>query len=234
MAPYFQLFRFTRLRVTLFPNINTVDVIFAYAAGSLESAGPTTFNQASQLSCVGIQGLFQTTPTVIDIPRKALLDNSLVKWFRTVVNTDPSFAFTQGNLSILTSVSTSGVLCYMLDGECEFSAPTVSGVSMLMGIPMRSPLLVEELKPSTVEKAVPSTDDHKSGTDDALDDVSEPEVIEPSNVLEQYMLARERVRVLSTNLKGLPDSRVLKRTLSSLLQPSSSSSSTSVEPAHAK
>ncbi len=106
IADNFQFYRCTKLRVKVFPAIEDLasgaSNYGSLALGYLPGVAPDTppANEASVLALpyVTFQSNGQTVPVWLSVPRRELVSNGVLKWYKTIAGTPDVQFETQGNL----------------------------------------------------------------------------------------------------------------------------------------
>ena len=152
IADVFQFYRFTKLRVTVIPVDNSV--VVAYAPGAAFDTAPTTFAALIELPIAKYHGSAKFMETVMDVPRKELLGDAQIPWFKTIVGTPAAQFETQGNLYVTTGGGANGGIL-VIEWTVEFQSWNLAAQSPLVYLP------------GSVEQGSPSTsgDDKKRSAD---------------------------------------------------------------------
>lgn len=117
MADAFQNFRFTKLDIKFCPPLGALDCVIGVATGTVDT-DPATIATVSQCEYSQIKFNSQTVPSRLQIPRKFLVGQSQLKWFKTQLGTPEAGFEVQGTIYAAASASTSFNL--WVDFEVEF------------------------------------------------------------------------------------------------------------------
>lgn len=126
MADVFQFYRFVDLKVTILPG-STGGHTTGFAPGSGFDTAPTSTAQILELPFAAISPASKTVDTVFKVPRKELLRDTQLPWFKTIAGTPDAQFEIQGNLY---SVSTAGL--FIVDWRVEFQSWNLAGQSPLL------------------------------------------------------------------------------------------------------
>lgn len=148
IADVFQYYRFTRLRVRAVPTAS-FNAVVGYAPGTIDNP-PNTTSAIIELPYAMFHGSAKTTDTILDIPRSELLNDSLIKWYKTIVGTPAAEFEIQGNLYY--TITGGGTLVF--DYTVEFQSWNLAGNTPKVPGPPVSGLMNEK------------SDDSKSGSSD--------------------------------------------------------------------
>lgn len=132
IAQCFQYYRFTDFELTFYP-LAGVSMAFAYSINPDDTAA-TSVGTMSQLPCFTYMAASETIPCTVRIPRKTLLTDQPIKWWRTDSTT--SFQNNQGYLYFLTTASTSPLGNYTVRGFVEFMGPVNYGFNVAIDRPL--------------------------------------------------------------------------------------------------
>ncbi len=125
IADCFGLFRFTKLRIRwVGPNATAADVAACVVTGTVDGF-PATVGTVIQSEYYNINFADQTTPTILDVPRAYLVEQSPNKWWKTVAGTPDDWNEVQG--VICAACSSSTTLNFVIDYEielCDFLNPS--------------------------------------------------------------------------------------------------------------
>lgn len=134
MADVFQFYRFVDLKITILPG-STGGHATGFAPGSGFDTSPSATSQILELPFAAISPAVKTVDTVFRVPRKELLRDVQLPWFKTIAGTPDSQFEVQGNLY---SVSTAGL--FIVDWTVEFQSWNLAGQSPLLKAPLSSSL----------------------------------------------------------------------------------------------
>lgn len=130
IADVFQFYRFTKLRIKNIPT--GVACTYGYAPGALFDTPPTLASQVTELPYAVNHGLEKTTDTILNIPRKELLGDSQIKWFKTIPGSPASQFEIQGNVYVVVPVT--GVIMEV-EYEVEFQSWNLAANSPKPNLP---------------------------------------------------------------------------------------------------
>lgn len=136
VADVFQFYRFTSIRFVWPPAVqastSTADVVIAgFAPGAVFDTLPTTTVQIAELPKVAIMGRNCTHDVTMTLGRKDLLSHAQLPWFKTILGTEDTQFEIQGNIYLLTPVST----IYYIEWCVEFQSPNLAANSPMIKIP---------------------------------------------------------------------------------------------------
>ena len=135
MADVFQFYRFTKLRVMVIPVDNSV--VIGYAPGAAFDTPPTTFASIIELPVAKYHGSAKFMETIMDVPRRELIRDSQLPWFKTVVGTPATQFEIQGNLYVSTGGGANGGIL-VIEWTCEFQSWNLAGQSPMLLVPSGS------------------------------------------------------------------------------------------------
>jgi hypothetical protein len=132
LASSFSQYRFRRLRVQLLPMVSTTNAT-AYAFGVL--AGSTDA-AATALTLANVTGLAfseylpkaQTTPLLIDVPRRYLVDDNSAKWWKSQQGSNDVWDANQGYFLLATGTAAVDIFNVMIEADVEFSVPATTAL----------------------------------------------------------------------------------------------------------
>ncbi len=142
VADVFQFYRFTKLKVILPPNGGTTT--FGYAPGAVLDTAPTTNAAIMELPYASFHSQVKTMDTVLNVPRKELLKNAQLPWFKTIAGTPDAQFEIQGNLYSAFSATAGGT--FVIEYTCEFQSWNLAGNSPLRSIPSLSGMPSSEIE----------------------------------------------------------------------------------------
>jgi hypothetical protein len=166
IAEFYQWFRFTKVKVTLFPHTNasplsaSCNVSVGYIPRTPNSA-PTTHGEIMTLPASKYLSSLTNQPQQLNVPKSVLLGDAPIKWFQTKVGTEDTQWETQGVLyygssSVGTNTVTEFVI--MTEGVCEFKGRSSSN---------QTPMFLQPKNP-----AIKNWADEVIKSEKAQDDVS--------------------------------------------------------------
>lgn len=132
VAALFNMYRFTKLKITMFPfTFTSLDELVAlgYLPGVITTAAPTTANAVYNLPVSCALSASDLAATGIDVPRKVLVGQGQMKWWKCSNATD-SAEENQGQIYAIGTVASSASYFFAVEGICEFSGPVISGESV--------------------------------------------------------------------------------------------------------
>ncbi len=126
IAANFQFYRFTNLKVSVFPcretGVAQAATAAAYANGSGFDTPPSTVVQLAALPYFKLVSDGQSIPASFSVSRSELLKDSQIPWFKTIQGTPASGFEIQGNIYHMSVNATFTTEYYVLiDWECELS-----------------------------------------------------------------------------------------------------------------
>ena len=141
IADLYQFYRFTRVKVHLYPAINAVTADdSALSVGYLPripNTAPSTHTMIMTMPASAYKGMGQTVKTTLNIPRSVLLGDAPLSWFQSVAGTEDAQWETQGQIFIGgTGSDAAGNFVYSVEGICEFK-----GRSSATQTPLYKPVL---------------------------------------------------------------------------------------------
>lgn len=152
MADVFNLYRFTKLKFSIYPAGNTA---VGYSNGEFDTP-PTTVAQIMEIAYAGLNTATQSVPTHVNVPRSELLGDSTLKWYKTIAGT-PAVGFeVQGNLFVLAGA----IQFFVVEWTCEFTQWNLAANS-----PLKNPSIVIKNDDSVQKDANPA---FYSKTDDVI------------------------------------------------------------------
>ncbi len=117
MADTFQNFRFTKLDIKFCPPLAALDTAVGVVTGTVDT-DPATPITVSQCEYSAIKFNSQTVPARLVVPRKFLVGQSQLKWFKTQVGTPEAGFEVQG--SIYMAMNATSSMNLWVDYEIEF------------------------------------------------------------------------------------------------------------------
>ncbi len=117
IADVFQFYRFTKLRIKNIPT--GIQNTFGYAPGAAFDTPPTLASQVTELPIAVNHGASKTTDTILNVPRKELLGDSQIPWFKTIPGTPATQFEIQGNVYVVPGAT--GIIME-LEYEVEFQS----------------------------------------------------------------------------------------------------------------
>ncbi len=145
IADNFQFYRCTKLRVKVFPSFenavsggeNNGSLAIGYLPGSAPDTPPA--NEASVLALPYVSFLSngQTVPSWLSVPRRELVANGILKWYKTIAGTPADQFETQGNVYSFgswASTPTIGIN-FMIYYRFELQAWSLAGNTPLSYVP---------------------------------------------------------------------------------------------------
>ncbi len=121
LGQYFQFYRFTKVRFTLYPSANA-SLAMCYSGAIAGVSDITTFAEAAETQpSILVTGSI-TVPKVMKIGRRVLLETPS-KWF-PYNSGATAYQPTQGNLHLVPSSSITATILVKIDGELEFIRPS--------------------------------------------------------------------------------------------------------------
>jgi len=130
IADVFQFYRFTKLRIKNIPT--GVASTFGYAPGAVFDTPPTLASQVTELPYAVNHGDAKTTDTILNIPRRELLGDSQIKWFKTIPGSPATQFEIQGNVYVVVPVT--GVILEV-EYEVEFQSWNLAANSPKFNLP---------------------------------------------------------------------------------------------------
>lgn len=134
IADVFQFYRCIKLRVIAIPQ--DTNIIFGYAPGAAFDTPPSTGAEIIQLPYAKYHGSGKFTDTKLDIPRKELVSDAQLSWFKTIVGTPATQFEIQGNLYVSTGATSSVVV---IEYAFEFQSWNLAGNSPLSLVVKNTP-----------------------------------------------------------------------------------------------
>jgi hypothetical protein len=126
----FQLWRLSKLRLTLSPNPQLTDFALGFSQIPDESVAPASFAAVLETMSVNtMNGAFQTTPSTLMVPPRVLRRKEQ-PWLRCDnITGDTLGEVAAGQIICYGRQSFSGTITVILDGVAQFSSPSVSGLA---------------------------------------------------------------------------------------------------------
>lgn len=119
IADIFQFYRFTKLKVTVIPT--DTFVVIGYAPGAGFDTPPTSGVNIIELPIAAWHGAAKFYETTMIVPRRELIPDAQIPWFKTVVGTPATQFEIQGNLySSVGAGATGGTV--VIDYTIEFQS----------------------------------------------------------------------------------------------------------------
>ena len=119
IADVFQFYRFTKLKVTVIPT--DTQVVIGYAPGAAFDTAPTTGPAIIELPIAVWHGAAKFGETRMMVPRKELIPDAQIPWFKTVPGTPATQFEIQGNLYNATGAGANGGTI-VIDYTVEFQS----------------------------------------------------------------------------------------------------------------
>ncbi len=129
MADVFQFYRFVDLKVILVPG--TTALVVGFAPGSGFDTPPTTNAAIVELPLASYLSGSRTVDMLLHIPRKELLKDAQLPWFKTIAGTPDTQFEVQGNL-----YSNSGSGVFIVEWKCEFQSWNLAAQSPFLKSPV--------------------------------------------------------------------------------------------------
>ncbi len=158
IADVFQFYRFTKLHLRITPYLNGAGTVnnglaAGYAPGAVFDTPPASVGDVVQLPIATYHGSAKTIDTLLNIPKKELLGDAQLPWFKTIAGTPDAQFEIQGNVYLVANASTIAVQI-VIDYEVEFQSWNVAGNSPLRKVPaLPPPLSSKEEKPEAAAPA---------------------------------------------------------------------------------
>jgi len=132
IADVFQFYRFTKLKCTIIPR--DVEVIMGYAPGAAFDTPPTTGPGIIELPIAVWHGAAKFDDTKMLVPRKELVPDAQIPWFKTIPGTPATQFEIQGNLYFSIGAGATGGTIVM-DYTIEFQSWNLAAQSPLLKVP---------------------------------------------------------------------------------------------------
>lgn len=130
IADVFQFYRFTKLRVKNIPT--GIQSTFGYAPGAAFDAVPNLASQVTELPIAVNHGAAKSTDTILNVPRKELMGDSQIPWFKTIPGSPATQFEIQGNLYVVPAAT--GIILE-IEWECEFQSWNLAANSPKSNLP---------------------------------------------------------------------------------------------------
>ncbi len=158
IADNFQFYRATKIRVKVFPTLensssgteNNGSLAVGYLPGTAPDTPPANEPSVLSLPYVTFMSNGQTVPSWLSIPRRELVANGILKWYKTIAGTPADQFETQGNLYSFGSwpnTPTVGIN-FMIYYRFELQAWALAGNTPLVYVPKD----VSKLRDHVLEK----------------------------------------------------------------------------------
>jgi len=128
MADVFNFYRFTKFKASIIPT--GAQAALGFVGGVMDNP-PTTLAQMIELPYAVLHGASKTSNTTLDVPRKELLSNVPLKWFKTIASSLTASFEDQGYIYYIT---TSTVLI-VVEWTIEFQSWNLAANSPLKIVP---------------------------------------------------------------------------------------------------
>lgn len=127
IADVFQFYRFTDLKVHVYPNDAAVTV--GYAPGAAFDTVPATSGQILELPLAVNHGFLKASDTTLHVPRSELLPDAQIPWFKTIPGTPATQFEIQGNVYVVTPGAAGSI--HGIEWTCEFQSWNLAANSPL-------------------------------------------------------------------------------------------------------
>ncbi len=132
IADVFQFYRCTKLRVIALPQDS--NIIFGYAPGAAFDTPPASGSDVIQLPFAKYHASGKFMETILDIPRKELLGDAQIPWFKTIIGTPATQFEIQGNLYV--SSGATGI-AFVIEYAFEFQSWNLATQSPLSKVSLK-------------------------------------------------------------------------------------------------
>lgn len=153
MAELFQFYRFTKLRAYCMPG--EVQMALGYAPGAAFDTPPTTISGIMELPLAVAHGAFKSTNTVLTVPRKELVDDGQIMWYKTIPGTPATQFEIQGNIYWVVGAGATAPN-FVLEWTCELQSWNLTAQSPLFKAPK---LLGDQVEKSSKDSLKESSTD---------------------------------------------------------------------------
>jgi hypothetical protein len=130
ISDVYQFYRFTKANLMVIPQ--DTNITAGYAPGAVFDTPPSVSSQVLELPQAVFHGSGKFNDTWLRVPRKELLSDAQIPWFKTIPGTPATQFEIQGNFYIV-SGATSGL--YMIEWTVEFQSWNLAANSPLSIVP---------------------------------------------------------------------------------------------------
>lgn len=132
IADVFQFYRFVKCRVRCLPANLGDSFVIGYAPGAAFDTPPTTTTQIIEFPVAVAHGRAKSVDTIMDIPRKELVNDAQLSWFKTIAGTPDAQFEIQGNLYGLISTGVATPISVVIEYTIEFQSWNLAAQSPLV------------------------------------------------------------------------------------------------------
>lgn len=163
IADSFSLYRCTKLEIEVLPSVENESagaqsfgsLAFGYSPGPAPNSPPSTEAGVMALPYANFYSNGSTVPRKLMIPRRELVSNGIIKWYKTIVGTEDDGFETQGNIFLWATINTSFTIGinFLVRYTFELQGWILASNTPLYVVPKDVSLLAEHTKMLVAEAA---------------------------------------------------------------------------------